>query len=73
MQELKTVTEIVKYGFNSALVIKRDWPAIRQFSPQQKKSSQLLSDVLLLVHKTNLCYNLFVHFQGSETVSLQGR
>ena len=33
----------------------------------------LISNVLLLVHETNLCYNLFVHFQGSETVSLQGR
>lgn len=38
-----------------------------------KKSSQLIGHVLLLVHKTNLCFDLFVHFQGSETVSLQGR
>ena len=63
MQELKTVTEIIKYDFNIALVVKRDWLAIKA----------VFTDVLLLVHETNLCSNLFVHFQGSETVSLQGR
>ena len=39
MQELKNVTEIIKYGFNSALVVKRDWLAIKAVFTIIKKSS----------------------------------